>query len=145
MTRLNDLQRKVGGRAATLNKAVLVAAAERARAQLLPELAAAIERARVELLAASAADGDTVRVFGWANDIRQLAECANRPSTGLLAHYLASYLTHCAGHSRPPAAEIVAPLVRAIDQSFTVQEGDPILLTIVAEGARVIRRFGIAV
>jgi|GEM_PF-2874677 len=142
---MNKLQRKIGGPAASLDKASLVAAAERERQTLLPELEQALTRARTLLLAPGANEACSLSaLFTPANEIRQLAASANRHSTGLLAHQLASYLTHCIDAGQPVARDIVKPLVHALEQSFVVAEGDPLLAAIVEESARLTRQLGIA-
>ncbi|HYD86910.1 MAG TPA: hypothetical protein VEA80_05510 [Vitreimonas sp.] len=144
MAVFNELQRKIGGPASSLDRGALIAAAEQERQALIPELEHALADARRRLVSAS---GDETRgddLFIAANEIRQLAACANRPSAGRLAHLLASYLTHCADRGEMAAAQVTVPLVRAVDQSFAVTEGDPTLKAIVDESARLIQHLGAA-
>lgn len=141
---MNELQAKIGGPAAALDKAGLVSAAEQERALLTPELNAALDAARQKLLQAADDAPCPDALFKAAHEIRQFAACAERPSSGRLAHYLASYLTHCIDNKTSPAADVVRPLVRAIDQSFTATKEDAILKAIVEDAGRLMRRFGIA-
>jgi len=144
MAAFNELQHKIGGPASALDKDALIAAAEEEREALIPELEHALADARRRLVSASGDETRGDELFIAANEIRQLAACANRPSAGRLAHFLASYLTHCADKGEAAGAHVTAPLVGAVDQSFIVKEHDPILKAIVDESARLIQHLSAA-
>jgi len=136
------LQQKIGGPTSGLDRAVIIAAAERNLAAVAPLIEATLLEYRVRIReAVGTAPFDLQVIFTAAHQIRGLAGTIGRPSLGALADALATYITVCADTGTLCSMQVVRHLMAALDRAYDLMEGDPILIEALAISLRMTEAF----
>ncbi len=136
------LQQKIGGPTSALDRAGIIAAAERNLASVAPLIEATLLDYRVRIReAAGTAPLDLQVIFTAAHQIRGLAGTIGRPSIGTLADALATYITVCADTGTLCSMLVVHHLAAALDRAYDLKEGDPILIEALAISLRMTEAF----